>query len=195
MKKFKSYETVSSYSNGLGQLPVGGYVLVIKDVRYEENSESSDRLVIAFDITEGEHKGFFQQKFDSDLNQDKKWKGTYSLYVPNDNGTPQDEWTARRFKTFVEAVEKSNDGYTWDWDENKWKGKLVGGVFGEIHTLIDGSEATYTALRSVYSVKDVQEGKYKIPKPSYRNGASADSKTANEGFMNVESDEEEGLPF
>ena len=40
------------------------------------------------------------------------------------------------FKGFITAVEKTNPGYTWDWDEKKLIGKNVIAVFGEEDLMI-----------------------------------------------------------
>lgn len=75
MRKFNGYETTQSYSNQ-EKLPAGGYVLKISDVRYDEGQNgNSDRIVFRFDIDEGEYKGFFRKQYDSQVAEDKKWKG------------------------------------------------------------------------------------------------------------------------
>ena len=204
MKPINNFDKVQGYS-GSTQLPVGGYVLKITGVRYEAGQNGySDRIVIAFDVAEGEFAGFFKKRFDSDTNEDKKWKGTTTLYVPKEDGSKQDEWTARRFKTFTNALEDSNSGYKWDWEESKWKGLLVGGAFGEVHTLIDGKQIQYNTFKSAYSVDDIRKGNFKTPKPQYKNGtyagsnlqASSNSMPDSNGFYNTDNlDDDEGIPF
>lgn len=83
----------------------------------EGKNGNSDVLVIAFDIAEGEQAGFYKRNYDSQTQEDKKWKGVYRLYCPKDDGTDQDNWTKRRFKTVMEAFESSNEKYHWNWDE------------------------------------------------------------------------------
>lgn len=200
MKPISNYEHVRGYENSASQLPVGGYVLKITGVRYETGTNgNSDRIVVAFDVAEGEYAGFFKKRFDSDQNEDKKWKGTTNLYVPKEDGSEQDEWTMRKFKTFTNALEDSNSGYKWDWEESKWKGLLIGGVFGEVHTLIDGRQAQFTTFKSSCSVENIHKGEFKIPKVQYKNGASANPvnlspSAANEDFMQIPDGAEE-IPF
>ena len=50
------------------QLPIGGYEVKIISVK-EEVFDWGARLAIAFDIVEGEYKGFYQKDFD---NQNRK---------------------------------------------------------------------------------------------------------------------------
>jgi len=201
MKPINNYEKYQAYENNTTQLPVGGYVFRISAVRYEQGQNgSSDRIVVAFDVAEGEYAGFFKKKFDADQNEDKKWKGTTTLYIPKEDGSEQDNWTIRKLKTFTNALEDSNPNYKWDWDENKWKGLMIGGVFGEIYTMINGKQIKYTAFKTACSVGNIHAGKFRTPKPQYKNGASpagtaAIPQTDSEGFMNISSDNLEDVPF
>ena len=201
MKPINNYERYQAYDNNTSQLPVGGYVFRISAVRYEQGQNgNSDRIVVAFDVAEGEFAGFFKKKFDADQNEDKKWKGTTTLYIPKEDGSEQDNWTIRKLKTFTNALEESNPNYKWDWDENKWKGLMIGGVFGEIYTMINGQQIKYTAYKNACSVGNIHAGKFRTPKPQYKNGASpagtaATPQADSEGFMNISSDNLEDVPF
>ena len=201
MKPIKNFDKVRGYEGSM-QLPVGGYVLKISAVRYETGENGySDRIVVAFDIAEGEYKDFFRQKYDSDPNEDKKWKGTTTLYVPKEDGSEQDEWTQRKLKTFTNALEDSNSGYKWDWEESKWKGLMIGGLFGEVHSMIDGKQVSFTSFKSSCSVENIRKGNFKIPKVQYKNGASAnsvnvkDASIASEGFMQIPEGIADDIPF
>lgn len=201
MKPINNYEKYQAYDNNTSQLPVGGYVFRISAVRYEQGQNgTSDRIVVAFDVAEGEFAGFFKKKFDADQNEDKKWKGTTTLYIPKEDGSEQDNWTIRKLKTFTNALEDSNPNYKWDWDENKWKGLMIGGVFGEIYTVINGKQIKYTAYKTACSVGNIHAGKFRTPKPQYKNGAKPEGtaaipQTDSEGFMNISSDNLEDVPF
>lgn len=201
MKPINNYDKVQGYANGATQLPIGGYILKITGVRYENGQNGgSDRIVIAFDVAEGEYAGFFKKKFDSDMNEDKKWKGTTSLYVPKEDGSEQDNWTMRKMKTFTNALEDSNQNYHWDWDENKWKGLLIGGVFGLVHSVINGKQVQFTSFKSAYSVEDIRKGNFKLPQEQYKSGAKAEQpplssfQTYQDGFISAD-DDDEGVPF
>ena len=115
MKPFKDYDKTQAYANR-EVLPPGGYVLKIGGVKYESGSGRSDQIVLRFDIDEGEYNGYFQRNYDEQNTEDKKWKGTYRIWVPSDDGSEQDGWSKRRFKTIMNAFEDSNPGYSWDWD-------------------------------------------------------------------------------
>ena len=199
IKRFGDYEKVQSYSNRK-KLPVGGYVLKIENVRLDEGKNgNSDMIVLMFDIAEGEQKGFFRRDFETQFGEDKKWKGRTIVYCPRDDGSERDGYTKSKFKRIMENFEASNPGYYFDWDETKFKGKLIGAIFGELNSVIDGKQITYTGLRDTTTVEDIRKGTFQIPDAQYKNGASANNKTSepktdSNGFMTA-SGTEEDIPF
>ena len=126
MRKLNGYAQAQVYTE-TERLPVGGYVLKILDVEYQENSWG-DVIILSFDIIEGEHRNFFLNNYKNQSAEDKRWKGVYRLRVPKDDGTEQDEWTMRRFKTVITNFEESNLGYHWNWDEKSLKNLMIGGI-------------------------------------------------------------------
>lgn len=197
MKKFKDYDETQSYSES-AKLPIGGYVVKVQNVRFEEGTNgNSDRLVLMVDVNDGEYKDFYKKQYESQTGEDKKWKGTFTIYCPKDDGSERDNWTKRRFKTIMEHIEESNPGYSWNWDENTLKGKVFGALVGEIHTEIDGRNIAYNAIRFTTTVDNIRKDNFKIPEPQYKNGASPKENrevTGDEGFMNVDGTQEE-IPF
>jgi hypothetical protein len=96
----------------------------------------------------------------------------------------------------MEDIEASNNGYSWNWDENSLEGKVVGGLFGEINTVIDGKPITYVSMRQTVSIDNLKNGKFKIPAPYNKNGASASAPaTTSDGFMSIPSGSKEEIPF
>ena len=198
MKKLNGYEAAQTYSDQ-ERLPVGGYVLKILDVKYQENSWG-DVIILSFDIEEGEHKGFYAANYRAQTQEDKKWKGTYRLRVPKDDGSEQDNWTMRRFKTVISNFEESNQGYHWNWDEQTLKGKLIGALFNNKEYSFNGREGFFTNCHSLVTVEKIRSGKFEIPadtllkdKPAPKNmaGATPDA----DGFMNIPDGIDEDLPF
>lgn len=199
MRKFNDYDTTKSYSS-TPKLSAGAYPIKIQKVRLEEGQNgNSDRLVLKFDITEGEFKEFYRKNYEAQTSEDKKWKGTFQIYCPKDDGSEKDGWTKSRFKTIMEDIEASNSTFKWDWDENKLEGKVVGGVFGEINTIIDGKPITYVAMRQTVSIDNLKSGNYKIPAPLNKNGATGSAPApvdySSGGFMSVAPGSEEEIPF
>ena len=125
ISSYKGMKAEKAVSNT--PLPAGGYVAKIIGAKVENYSWGSV-VVIAFDITEGEYSDFFRKQFDSNTNEDKKWKGTYRLTVP-DESSQYFENNQRTFNNFIYSMEDSNSGYHYDCDETKFKGKSIGVLF------------------------------------------------------------------
>lgn len=143
------------------RLPAGGYVLKILGTKVE-NYDWGNVLILRFDVAEGEHAGFYQQNY-NDQTEDKKWKGTFRINLPKDDGSEKDDWAIKKLKGSMTAVEHSNDGYTWNWDERTLVGKLVGGLFGNKEWRMNGNSGFYTDCRRLCSVDKIRSGNFKIP--------------------------------
>lgn len=204
MKQFNGFEAAQKAAQFVGseKLPKGAYVCEIKNVQYQEGQNgNSDLINVLFDVVEGEYKDFFKQQYDNNTNDDKKWKGRTSIWVPKDDGSKEDEWTKNSFAKWTNSFESSNAGYAWDWDENKWKGKKIGLVFREEGNVIDGKEVLYTAVAFPVDAQVVRDGKAPEAKFKARNGYTGNGNTAattsssNNSFMNIEDGAETEIPF
>lgn len=201
MNKFKGYDKAKEQAQkqGSAKLPAGAYVCKIMSVKYEKSTDDrSDLLLLQIDIHEGDYKSFFFKKYEDDTSEDKKWKGMIRVYVPTDDGSEKDDWTKRNFAGWIDAIEKSNPGYLWDWDENKLKGKLIGVVFGETGTVIDGRQITYTEPRFGVDIVKVRDGSAPKAKFKEKNGYSATTKEPTvdaNGFMQIPDGVEDEIPF
>lgn len=203
MKKFNGYneaKKAAQYTGG--RLPAGAYVCKIMGVRYEEHDDMLDVIVLQFDITEGDQAEYFKNQYANNIDENKKWKGTARIYCPSDDGTEKDAWTKKSFARWTNAFEDSNHGYTWDWDEDKWKDKFVGIIFGETGTVINGKEVVYTGPRTACSVEDARTGKYwdgftqfKAKNGYTGNQQSTSVKTDANGFMDIPSGTDDEIPF
>lgn len=202
---FKDYDKTQVYGN-FKSLPKGAYIIEIKDAKVKE-SDGNQRIELAFDIADGEYKGYYADNYKNQKDEDKKWKGIATLWVPKDDGTEQDEWSKRRFKTFTTALEDSNPGYRFDWDETKFKGKKVAGLFrykdfeGD-----DGKPHRTLQLNSYCSIDDFKKGNYKLPKDYFKHGWTEDGDTSapsvtdpapadENGFMKVPEGVDDEIPF
>jgi len=190
--QFKDYDKTQAYED-YQTLPKGGYVVKIMGVSQETNSNGA-YLKIGCDIAEGEYKDFYSESYRNDKRENKKWGCNFLLSLPKDDGSEKDGWTKRSFKTFTEALEESNEGYHFDWDEEKFKGKLIGGLFNEQdYSKADGSIGTATRMKRVCSVQKIREGNYKLPddeKITPTNNASVGT-----DFMSIPDGIDEELPF
>lgn len=189
MKSFNGFE--AKQSGGREILPAGGYVAKIleaKEVSYEWGSV----IQISFDVAEGPHKDFFAADYKQQDKEDRKWRGTFRLRLPKDDGTEQDDWTKRSFGNAVWAIEASNVGYHFDWDENKFVGKLVGVLFRNKEWEYNGKTGWTTEACSLTSTENIRNGKYKMPKDK---PLAAASSTSAFGFTAAPADPDDDLPF
>lgn len=193
MKKVNSFnrENVIKESE---RLPIGGYVIKIMNAK-EETFSWGRRLAIAFDIAEGEYAGFYNKNFQNQTGEDKKWKGVFRLNIPKEDGSDGDEWTQKKFNTSIVNIEESNNGYFFDWDESKLKGKLVGALFNNKEYEINGRHGFYTNCHSFVPVETIRSGKFKIPEDTLLKGSSSAPKTDSDGFMDIPSGADEEIPF
>ena len=144
-------------------LPAGGYVAKI--VKAEEaHYDWGNMLLIYFDIVEGDFKGHFQNNYNAQTGENKKWKGVMRQSVPKDDGSEKDGWTKRSFNNAIWAIEDSNKGFKWDWDETKLKGKTVGVLFRNKEWEYEGRTGWTTECAMLASAEDIRNGKFKLPK-------------------------------
>ena len=162
MKKYSDVKFERS-SGGRETLPAGGYVCSILSARVEENDWGST-LIIAHDVCEGEFSGIFKRDYDNNDREDKKWRGTFRLRLPKDDGSEQDAWKKRSLGNTIWALEQSNPGFSWDWDEKKLKGKKIGLLYRNKEWEMNGRTGWTTEAISAESIDNIREGKFRIPK-------------------------------
>lgn len=189
MKKFNGFE--AKKSAGREQLPAGGYVAKIMAAE-EVHYDWGDVLLISFDIAEGQYQGFFASDYKSQDKEDKKWRGTYRARIPADDGSEKDEWTKRSFGNTIWAVEDSNNGYHWDWNESSLKGKTVGVLYRNKEWEMNGNTGWTTECCAFASASDVRDGKFKMPKDKPLKKSDS---TAASAFSTFSASDDEELPF
>lgn len=197
MNKPSNWENVKAAQERVA-LPVGAYICKIigaKVVDYTDRKTGElmfQRLEMAFDICEGDFKDYYQDEFNTQQGEDKKWKGVLRQYLPKEDGTEQDEWTKSSLKAMVEAFEESNPGFHFDWDESKLKGKTVGILFRNEQWVWDGKEGWKAQPFRALSTETVKEGKYKLPKDKPHKDAL--SSGGSDGFTQMP-DNDDDIPF
>ena len=146
MKPIEGYDLVNE-AGEFKRLPAGIYgVKITKVVDVPEK----EYLEIYCDITKGEYANYFKALVDNGLKDSSKTIRSYKT-----NALPF-------FKAFITAIEKTNPGFVWDWDEQKLVGKNVMAVFGEEY-LKDGEVKVRTNLVEFRSLDAYKEGKIKVP--------------------------------
>lgn len=190
MKAYNGFKAQKAGS-GFPELPAGGYVCKIMNATVE-NGNYGEQLVLDYDVTEGEHKDFWRAAYKADTRDDRKWGGKCYISVPDE---ADEAWKRRPFENLIYAVEESNPGYHWDWNENGLKGKAVGIIIGEKEKLSkDGTQVfVNTVARGTASVDDIRNGDFKIPKKKeIKNKPMTAENTG--GFTEVDGSDDE-LPF
>lgn len=148
MEKF-DFNEVSSNDFGYTGPQAGGYIATITGT--VDNRDKS-YLMVQLDIAEGEHAGYYRSLYE----RAGFWGLTsYRSYKPKARGF---------FKAFIEAVEKSNDGYTWNWNELTLINLNVGIIIGlEDYIGNDGKIKTRPRVTDFVSVADIKDGNFTIP--------------------------------
>lgn len=197
IKPIANWDKIQAYDGDYERLEAGGYIVKILNVKQEKSSKGNDMLVIYYDIKEGEHAGYFRRKYNAakERNPKAKWGGVMYIVLPQEAQSKEmRELSERRLKSLTTAVEESNSGYKWDWDETKLKDKTVGGLFGrEEYMGNDGEYRWSTKLRFFTSQETIDSGNYSIQKDK---PAKRDDYTIG-GFQEIDSAIEgnSDLPF
>ncbi|MFA6817021.1 MAG: DUF669 domain-containing protein [Lentisphaeria bacterium] len=153
MEKPQGYDNVQAKSFGEYEtLEPGGYICKIIKAEEQKSKSGKSMLVLFYDISEGEHAGYFRRVFDrmKEKNADAKWKGTY-YQLTEGNSTEY-------FKGLITSIQESNNGFKFNFDEKALKGKLFGGAFGLEEWAGNGKTGMEPVLRFVCSVDSVKKG-------------------------------------
>ena len=153
MKKIENWKEIKEQGTedvSFVNLEPGQYVAVIKEVI---DVVEKEYLKIKFDIIYPEkYKDFFYQQ----MEKFGEWPSQGYLY------RSYKETAQRFFTSFIIAVEKSNDNFTWNFDETKLVGKKFVANFGEEeYENQEGDIKVSLKCREVRSTKAYKEGKVK----------------------------------
>jgi len=166
MKKFNGYEETQTVTER-EKLPVGAYPVVIKaaeEKTYSKNGNSFSVLEISFDISDGEFKDFFADDYRTQTQDIKKWKGVLRQFVPKDDNSEKDNTTKSFFKTMISAIEDSNPGFHWDWEEAALKGKKAACVFRNEEWQFNGANGWKAQPFKFITMEAYTTEKYRLPK-------------------------------
>lgn len=193
IRKFSDYDKTQGYKDFI-PLPKGAYVARIMDASVHE-SDAGEYVKITADIAEGEFQGYYSRDYENQQPENRKWHCNFLLNIPKDDGSEKDGWSKRNFKTFINALEDSNPGYHFDWDETKFKGLLIGALFNEKeYVRADNSIGRSINWARVISVDRVRSGKYKLPEDKLLKKPEG-GEYDNDGFMSVPASKVDDLPF
>ena len=99
-------------------------------------------------------------------------------------------FTKRIFKSTIEAIEDSNSGYHWDWDESKLKGKTAGLLIRLKEWNYNGKHGWAPECFKLINAELIRSGKFTVPADKPLSGSSL-SAPASTSAISVDDD----LPF
>lgn len=191
MNKIPGYDESPAYTGEGQALPAGKYICEIKGAKVVKSSSSGmEQLVLQLDIAEGDYKNYYSDMYSADLERNgttAKWRN---------GGLFRQGWEGKSLPYFhglMTCIEKSNDGYKWDWDEKTLKGKKIGVLFGREQFLLNGQKRWATKAVAVRSIEGLE--KSEIPKDKLLDGSSASPGFDTSGFSDLDTSDEDDLPF
>lgn len=179
-------------------LPAGGYIVVINGAELKTSDKGYEYLDLIIDICEGEYKDYYSKDFYAQEGKDKRWRGHYIQGTPKNGEKP-----ASFFKGMIRAIEESNPGYTWNWDERSLVGRIVGCLFREEeYEKNNGETGVITKAAFVCGADRIRQGDFKVPQrktlpnrppvTGYANGFSQPQQQMPSGFEAITDD---NIPF
>lgn len=154
MKKPAGYDTAEAFTGDFKTVAPGGHVCKIVQAKVDTTTTGKEVLILLFDIVEGESKAFYKEQYDRNhaINPEAKWQGVYRQLT-------EGESSLKFFKGMITAIEESNPGYKWNWDEKTLANKLFGGVFGQEEFLNGNNEVKLsTKCMFIRNVEQVRKG-------------------------------------
>lgn len=172
MKKPDNWENTKAA--GEFQRPTaGGYVCRITKVTDVPDKEY---LAIEYDICEGEFKGYGKETLER------------AGFTPFHFIKSYKQKALSFFKAFTDAVEQTNNGFTFAWDERTLVGKGIGLVLGEEeYQKRDGGVGVRLVPVAFKTANEIRNGEFTVPE---RKTIAPSAST----FTDIADDEGE-LPF
>lgn len=193
MQKPNNFDNVQ-INGDFVSVELGGHHMVIKQVSERESRSGKMMLVVLFDFAPNDKQPeYFSEQFRSDVRPEKKWPNSGTNYIVTIDNNGQ---CTKNFKSFITCVEDSNPGFVTYWGDNvqfytQFKGKRVGGVFGNVEEEYNGERKMRRKLR--WFCRDNAVDSAAVPQDKYIDGQPK-PQLANTGFMEITTDEE-SIPF
>ena len=192
MLKPNNYDNVST--GDFTPIDLGGHHLVIKAVEETRSKGGRAMLKVSFDMAKNDRQaGYMTNEYKNDIRPDKKWPHAGTQYILTEDNEGN---CSKSFKSFITSFEKSNNcSAVWgDKFAAQFKGKRIGGVFGEVENEYNGKTSMRHELR--YFCDDSKADAAGIPQPKYlpntnRTAPAPDSS----GFMAIPDGAGDEIPF
>lgn len=198
IKKNKDYNDTPAFGQSeFKALPKGGYICRIIMAEETKSSTGKPMLHIAFDIVEGDFKGYFmnlyqtRKKNNDDPLKEVKYPFEGQKWIMLNDYQDANK-TSRQFKGFCTAIEDSGTeiwNLNGELDLDRVKGAEVGIIFQDVENEFNGKTSWRAQPWGFRSIESVASGDYFVPddKPlpaTYNSGfqptTSADSFNAAE---------------
>ena len=151
-------------ASGFEQLEPGNYCAIILEVKQTQNAWGDDAVMFNFDITDGKFARYFTKDYKAQQGTDKKWRGTLEQSI-SEKGLPY-------FKARITAIEESNPGFKWDFEEASLKGKKVGVSFRKEWYEKNGEDKYVVRAFAFRDIAKVISGELEVPKDKPKKGSS-----------------------
>lgn len=151
MRKIENWDELKATTDeviSFESLPVGPQYCKIVDV---QDWDEKEYLKIYFDVVKGDFKDVFKDQEERFGN----WPSQGIMYWSYKK-------TAERFfAAHITAIEKSNDGFKWDWLPQNLKGKYFVANFAEEEYVDDNEVKVSLKVREVRSIQAMKDGNVK----------------------------------
>lgn len=153
MRKIDNWDSLPAVTGGGEQLPAGVYKCGIVAASAAVSKKGQEMLVLALEVVEGDYQGIFSRtcKRKRQFNPEAKWPCNYYQVTEGEQ--------VGRYKGLIVAIEQSNPGYKWDFDEGTLKGKTCACIFREEEYIgqNDGKVHTTTRAYQIIPVEDMDK--------------------------------------
>lgn len=170
IKKPNNYDNVQ-VNEDYTPISLGGHKGIIMGVEeYTSPMTNNISLKVSVDTDKNDTQpSYFAEQYKNDTRLDKKWSNSAIKYV----SLGEEENQIKMLKSFITAVENSNNGFKYDWNKevSQLKGKKVGLVFGlEEYQNQQGETKTRSRLTQFRSIDKMDN--IKIPKVKLLDGTT-----------------------
>lgn len=157
LKKPMGYDNAQAAQSGeFKRIEPGNYAAVICKVAEGATYSGAEYIEFWIDIIDGEFARYYEKDYKNQQGE-KKWRGTLRFFT-SEKALPM-------LKAGITAIEESNPGFTFDWDETKVKGKKVGvSIRREQYEAADGELKFTTRPFMFRDIKKVITGELEVPK-------------------------------
>lgn len=197
MQKPSGYDNVQAREFGIIYPKADAYVFGIRKVEDTTSSTGKSMTVLTLDIARGRFKNFY---FDQTKKSTDGKERYLKMYVLADD----DPKSVAKLKGIIAAIEKSNPGFVFDWNNQSLVGKLVGGMLQEKqYYKSNGTIGETVKISYLCSIESAESGELRIPpkemvalsQQPYIPGAGVNEFGGSGGFDDSPTPTDEDLPF